>query len=120
MRGGASHSLAGKYAAELRWLQSQCETDAQFEFDVLGYTAIMSQSSCDENVQIPTALAADGPRGLQFSDDAADVYNESLPTFPGMLLEDNFTAMDRIISLDDMMFSVQGYNTNENSWDRAT
>lgn len=133
-------TLAGKYAAQLRTLKGQCDSEPLFVIDVLGYSSGMSQASpASPFFPVPTgpdAQQSDRQRnGVDYGNMAVNHMNDSLlPQLPPempmtqmpqpgltpgtemhpdqlsaishMLMDEDFMTMDRIISLDDMIFAA--------------
>ena len=122
----AAQSLAGKYAEQLRLLHAQCEADPQLVIDVLGYSTGMGQGApsspffpmvqqqlvpehekqMEESVPPGAMPVSDLLQQPGLTPGAADMHPDKLSAISHMLMDDDFMAMDRIISLDDMIFAV--------------
>ena len=90
----APRSQAGKYADHLRTTHACCESNPQYVMDALGYAC-----GIDQAARSPYAFGVE-----TYSSRLSP--NDGLSTISHMLIDQNFMAMDRIISLDDMMFTV--------------
>lgn len=156
--------LAGQYASQLRTLHALCESDAEYEIDVLGYSHdAMVQNSTPNSTNMsnrerrmarnsfslstnshphmegsptdrypahtaPSSFSpsgariggTSGARGSNFpmqasphqipvvAGDDGQSQSDGLAAISHTLMNDDFLAMDRIITLDDMIFAAPG------------
>lgn len=139
-------SLASHYASQLRALHSLCETDPEFEIDVLGYSSDSLQNpvsaSPSNSLGQPTnsqnqthfqredvtdsgsrphfEVFSPGTTGLTSGGMGQSLHLTQQPGFmtsdesqpdrlaaiSHTLMNEDFLAMDRIITLDDMIFAA--------------
>lgn len=151
----AATSLAGKYAAQLRLLHAQCESDEQYMIDVLGYTSGMMQGVTSSPFFPDTAaepqgsgaavngMAFGGAVGVNTNDESmterplsqlpsdmagvsqlgqvppsgltpgTEMHPDQLSAISHMLMNEDFMTMDRVISLDDMIFAAPQGNQGQ-------
>lgn len=128
--------LAETYAAHLRDLHQRCVVDPNFSVDVLGYSTVISSNQFHHRQQEPRSgnrqipRSAGGVSGMDavidhsvgpsihypttqpvVSTSAQPVQygtptDDELSSISYMLLDQRFLDMDRVISLDEMIFST--------------
>ena len=127
---GAGCDLAGKYSSQLRALHAKCGEDPDFYLDALGYAADgfpdrqrecggMNGAAILESTMQPPGGATEGPQSHVSAVRLSSILHTSptnrhfeqhshdeLSAISTALMDQDFTQLDRVISFDDMSFTV--------------
>ncbi|KAF1843220.1 uncharacterized protein K460DRAFT_418323 [Cucurbitaria berberidis CBS 394.84] len=113
------HDIFTKYAVRLKQLQRLCATDQAFQMNVMDYTIDIRHDSL-------TTPADTYPRWSQVLQPAAlQEMNLTLPnppdsadfsTIPQIMLDQDFTGMDRIITFDDGSMFAASFDPGAAAW----
>ncbi|KAI6782634.1 uncharacterized protein J7T54_003647 [Emericellopsis cladophorae] len=132
----ATSSLAGKYSEQLRLMLKQCMDDPSLAIDVLGYSSGLAQGTpsspffpesvqpgaktnvhsenLDNGLPNPRSEAPGQCGQLHLGNIPANelptdgIHPDNLSAISHLLMDEDFMSMDRVISLDDMIFAAPG------------
>lgn len=101
--------LSAKYALRLRELHDLCVADPLLSINIMGWTSEINQDSSLTGK--PRLSIHDNPRALHaelHTNVPTELWSEDFDTIASLMLDQDFSDMDRVIAFDDgMMFAAE-------------